>query len=67
MASRSTRNKLRYQLTKCLTGLVKVQGHLQYLSELAGDTHPVINERLPLYVQMIDEIQKLFDSFRDDL
>lgn len=67
MSTRSTRNKLRWQVGKVIEHLVKAQGHFQFLDEMAEGESPYINDNIPLLVELIDEMIKTCNTFREGL
>lgn len=67
MANRSTRNKLRWQVGKVIEHLVKAQGHFQFLDEMAGGESSYINDNIPVLVDLIDEMIKTCNTFREGL
>ncbi len=67
MTSRTIRNKLRYQAVMIQKDLVKCQGHLQLIDELAEGRSNYINEQLPTLTFLLEEIIKTIRLFREGL
>jgi len=52
---------------KVIEHLVKAQGHFQFLDEMAEGESPYINDNIPLLVELIDEMIKTCNTFREGL
>lgn len=67
MTHRSTRNKLRYQVTLAMGNCDKILGHLRYLEEIADGRSEYITTTLPMLVAAADALRGAFASFRERL
>lgn len=67
MASRSTRNKIRWQSDKAITNVVKIQDHLKYIDELAQGKSEYITTYLPSLVSAMEMAKKVLEKFREGL
>jgi len=67
MTSRPTRNKLRHQAQKIVDSLVKCQGHLQFIDDLAEGRSGYINDNLPTLTFLLEEMIKTAKVFREGL
>lgn len=67
MSSRSTRNKLRHQVTKAVNDCERIQGHLKYMDELAAGGSDETTQALPVLVESVDTLQTFLLAFRDSL
>lgn len=67
MAQRTTRNRLRYQLSKAVHDCDRIQEHLRTVDEIASGDSTYINKYLPDLVALVSHMQKVLDRFRDCL
>lgn len=67
MSNRSTRNKLRWQMTMVLNDLEKIMNHFKLLDDLADDRSPYIRAYLPLLVQGFEKLKESCITFREGL
>lgn len=63
MASRSTRNKVKFQAGKVKNGFSKIYEHAQKLEEIAEGKSDMINEELPLLVKLTLLSEEYWDDF----
>jgi len=63
MATRSTRNKLRFQAKKAIADYDRMLGHLQVLDEINDHQSNVVNINLPPLIVLLDEIRKTIIAF----
>ncbi len=67
MASRSTRNKIRWQAEQAYIDLSTAQVHLVQLVALAGNHSDVINEFLPVIVASLETVITAVDNIKEKL
>lgn len=67
LATRSMRNKLRWQAEMIEKGLIKCQGHLQFIDDMAEGQSSYINEYVPTLTVLLEEMIKTVNSFRQGL
>lgn len=67
MTGRKTRTKLRFQVTKIIEVLERVEGHLKYIDDLAEGQSEYINQQLPTLTFLLEEIIKTVKLFREGL
>lgn len=67
MASRSTRNKVRWQVDKAIRDAEKIIEHLAYVDQLAGGKSPYIDKMLPTMVILADTHLEVLLKFRSGL
>lgn len=67
MASRSTRNKVRWQAQKAIDHAEKILEHLKYLDELAEDRSDYICVALPVVVVGVTRLKESLEVFKDGL
>jgi len=67
MASRSTRNKVRWQAKKILDNINRIYEHLKYIDELAQGQSEYINENLPRLVKLFDGVESIITQFYEGL
>ena len=67
MASRSTRNKVRWQAKKILDNIDRIYGHLKYIDELAEHRSPYIDENIPKLVALFSGIEEIVKQFYEGL
>ena len=63
MASRSTRNKLRFQSKKALKDIDHVFEHYHNMDVINDNQSSVININLPPLIVLLDEVKKVMVSF----
>jgi len=67
VTSRSIRNKLRWQAEKIESNLLKAQGHLQFIDDLAEGKSNYIDDNLPVLTIFLEEMIKTIRAFRQGL
>jgi hypothetical protein len=67
MASRSTRNKIRFQLEQVIKKLEGIQVHFKYADDLALEQHPRLNAALPPLVGTVEELKTVVSVLRDSI
>ena len=67
MTSRSVRNKLRWQAEKMEQNLIKCQGHLKFIDDMAEGQSDYINQYVPTLTVLLEEMIKTVNSFRQGL
>ena len=67
MASRSTRTKIRFQIDKACKALDESVEHLAKADVLADAKHPLIIEKMPDLVVMLDGCRQVLEQFRSEL
>lgn len=64
MASRSTRNKLKWQADKAIANVVKIQDHLKYMDDLCQGKSAYINKHIPALVAAMEMVKLCLEKFR---
>ena len=54
MATRTTRNRIRWQSASALADLKKAQNHYAQMAGLADNRHPLLNDHLPVIMTTLD-------------
>jgi len=67
MASRSTRNKIRFQAASAMDDLKAAQVHLTQLGALADDNSPYIDDNLPVIMVSLESVRIVLDQFTEGL
>jgi len=67
MAKRTTRNKIRWEVSNALTDLHHLQDHLGQAAALANERSEVINDSLPAIMTTLDLVDKSLWAFYDVL
>ncbi len=67
MASRSTRNKVKFQADKALRKTERIQEHLKYIDDLGKQQSPFINEAMPVLVGVAELLKNMLVKFRAGL
>lgn len=62
--SRGTRGKIAYQADQCLMNIQRLYEHLQSIDELAQGRSPVIEQALPVLVELLTHVEEAFAEFR---
>ncbi len=67
VASRSTRNKIRFQAKSARDDLRHAMDHMIELAALADDNSGYINETLPPIITTLELVIKTYDQFKEGL
>ena len=67
MSGRSTRNKIRHQLSMLIADTDKLMIHLHKIDVLGEQQSPFINDTLPILVDAVDALQKIIEYFKDNI
>lgn len=67
MASRSTRNKIRFQAKSALDDCKRAQTHLVYVGALADERSDYINGHLPELIAALEFLIETVDKFNEGL
>ena len=67
MASRTTRNKIRFQSLSAMQDLKAAEKHLTQLGALADDNSPYIDEYLPVIMVGLASVMKVLGKFDEGL
>ncbi|MBD3425705.1 MAG: hypothetical protein GF409_00580 [Candidatus Omnitrophica bacterium] len=67
MASRTTRNKIRFQAKSAFEDMVRVQDHLAGIAALADDRSPHIDNNLPQIILAQETVMQAFEKFMEGL
>ena len=67
MASRSTRNKLRYKAKKLIDCVDTIESYLQEIDNLAQGQSEYINRMMPDLLVLCEGARSIFRQFRDGL
>ena len=67
MASRTTRNKLRFQSLSAMQDLKAAEKHLTQLGALANDQSPYIDEHLPTIMVGLATVILVLEKFDEGL
>jgi len=67
MASRSTRNKIRFQAHSAMDDLKAAQVHLTQLGALGDETSPYIDDNLPVIMVALESVRVVLDRFTEGL
>uniref|UniRef100_A0A6M3LDH3 Uncharacterized protein n=1 Tax=viral metagenome TaxID=1070528 RepID=A0A6M3LDH3_9ZZZZ len=67
MASRSTRNKVRFQAVSALADLRRAEIHLTQLASLADERSDYINSSLPELIASLSFVIGALDKFQEGL
>ena len=67
MATRSTRNKIRFQADKMLCHCARIQENLKYMDDLANGGSAYITREMPMLVNVTEMLEGVFKRFREGL
>ncbi|GAH37803.1 unnamed protein product [marine sediment metagenome] len=67
MATRSTRNRIRFQAEKAIQNIERAMQNLAQLDGMADGNSPYIGENLPQIIVMMAGCQQVLVQFRDKL
>ena len=67
MASRSTRNKIRFQGKKIQTAFRKIYEHAKYMEDVAQEGSEKISRELPVLIQLTCVTEDFWNDFLDEL
>lgn len=65
MASRSTRNKIRYQAEKAINHVDIATENLAKMDAMANERSPFINDNLPPIIAMLELLKKTIEQLRE--
>lgn len=67
MTSRSSRNKVRYQVFSALADMKRAENHLLQLAGMANDQSKYIDDNLPQIIAALTFIIETLDKFSEGL
>ena len=67
MAGRKPRNKMRYHAQRCIDLCDDIMLHLQTIDQLSEGYSESVNDHMMSFIDMLENMKKTFDWFRDTL
>ena len=67
MTQRSSRNKIRFQITSAFTDLSQAQDHLVQAAALADERSDYINEHLPVIIGGLQSLLAVLEKFEQGI